>query len=357
VQVSESDVTVSIGGESGTGKELLARAIHNLSARRDAPFIPVNCGAIAEGVLESELFGHEKGAYTGAVSQRKGVFEQADSGTIFLDEIGEIKPDVQVKLLRVLEQRSFARVGGTEQIEVNVRVLAASNRDLRTLMDEGMFRDDLYYRLSVVSLVSPPLRSRKPDIVPIMLAMFWKIHRREVEIDPEAVELLLRYSWPGNVRELRNFVDVTTATSDSGRITQDLVGDYVSAQSQHNRRLPVATGHSHREADFRLMYQALLNLAQEVKGMKDIMIERLGSTHDHPDEYVGPVDRSVRDSGDLTGIVHVDSNGDSLSIDDMESVLIRKALARVNGNRRKAAELLGIGQRTLYRKLKEYNIQ
>jgi len=354
-QVSKSDVTVLIGGESGTGKELYARAIHNLSSRAGRPFIPVNCGAIAEGILESELFGHEKGAYTGAASRRQGFFEQANGGTIFLDEIGEIKPEVQVRLLRVLEQRAFMRVGGTEQISVDVRVIAASNRDLRSMTHDGEFREDLFYRLSVVSLIAAPLRERAVDIMPILKYFIAQRSSSNIRIEPGAVEMLLRYSWPGNIRELRNFVDATLATETGGVITSDDVSEYIDRQSRTSRQLPVASGHTRETIDSQLIYQALLKLAQEVAGLKDIILEQVDAVK-HANNIGGVHHTGLDPSMDLGSAGDSSTNGDT-TIAEMERRMIVSALNRVGGNRRKAAEMLGIGQRTLYRKLKQYGIK
>ena len=346
-QVAQTDVTVLIGGESGTGKEIFARAIHSLSPRSEESFVPVNCGAIAEGVLESELFGHEKGAFTGAVSRREGYFEVADGGTIFLDEIGEIKPEVQVRLLRVIEQRSFMRVGGTSQISTDVRIIAASNRDLKLLTDEGTFREDLYYRLSVVTLNAVPLRERPVDIMPLVRKFLEDRGRDDVVVEPNAVELLLRYSWPGNIRELRNFVESSLVTSTAGTISAAMVNDYIAGQTRSNRQLPVATGRTRQEADFQLIYQALMNLAQEIAGLKNLMLNQIeGRTF--PDNAV---------QTPLSPEMEVGSGMGIKSVEQMERELIAKVLREVDGNRRKAAQLLGIGERTLYRKIKQYDMQ
>jgi transcriptional regulator with PAS, ATPase and Fis domain len=346
-QVAQTDVTVLIGGESGTGKEMFAKAIHSLSPRSEESFVAVNCGAIAEGVLESELFGHEKGAFTGAASLRQGYFEVADGGTIFLDEIGEIKPEVQVRLLRVLEQRSFMRVGGTSQISTDVRIIAASNRDLKLLTDEGTFREDLYYRLSVVTLNAVPLRERPVDIMPLIRRFFDDRGRDDVVVDPNAVELLLRYSWPGNIRELRNFVESSLVTSTTGTISAATVSDYIAGQTRSNRQLPVTTGRTRQEADFQLIYQALMNLAQEIAGLKNLMLN----------QAEGLVFPDGLEHTTLSPEMEVGSGAGIKSVEQMERELIAKALREVDGNRRKAAQLLGIGERTLYRKIKQYDMQ
>lgn len=346
-QVAQTDVTVLIGGESGTGKEMFAKAIHSLSPRSEETFVPVNCGAIAEGVLESELFGHEKGAFTGAASRREGYFEVADGGTIFLDEIGEIKPEVQVRLLRVIDQRSFMRVGGTSQISTDVRIIAASNRDLKLLTDEGAFREDLYYRLSVVTLNAVPLRERPVDIMPLVRKFLEDRNRKDVVVDPDAVELLLRYSWPGNIRELRNFVESSLVTSTTGTISATMVNDYIASQTRSNRQLPVATGRTRQEADFQLIYQALMNLAQEIAGLKNLMLNQMEGRA-YPD---------IAEQTPLSPEMEVGSGVGIKSVEQMERDLIAKVLREVDGNRRKAAQLLGIGERTLYRKIKQYDMQ
>jgi DNA-binding NtrC family response regulator len=346
-QVAGTDVTVLISGESGTGKEMLARALHNFSDRSTGPFVPVNCGAIAEGLIESELFGHEKGAFTGAANARQGYFEAADGGTLFLDEIGELRQDLQVRLLRALEQKSFMRVGGSRQISVDVRVVAASNRDLKLMTEEGKFRDDLYYRLTVVSLQTAPLRERPTDIVPLAESFFASRGRGEVSISPDAIEMLMRYSWPGNIRELRNFVESTLVAMTNERVTAEDVSRFISSQSRSNRQLPVVTGKTRQDVDFQLIYQALLDLAREVAGLRQTIEQ----------------DKEVIDfkgkSDNLSDTIRAsaDSGADITSLRDMERDLIARVLESVGGNRRQAADLLGIGQRTLYRKLREYNLK
>ena len=222
-QVSPSSATVLIEGESGTGKELVAHAVHRLSPRAKGPFVPVHCAALSSSLLESELFGHEKGAFTGANERRRGRFELADGGTLFLDEIGEIDPSVQVKLLRVLEERRFERVGGQESVEVDVRVIAATNRDLRAMVEEGDFREDLYYRLYVVAVRMPPLRERPGDI-PLLVRHFMDQFQRENAknldgITPDALESLSAYAWPGNIRELRNVIERMVVMARGAKLT------------------------------------------------------------------------------------------------------------------------------------------
>ena len=213
LKVAATDTTVMIMGESGTGKELVATSIYNHSRRRDKPFIKLSCVAIPEGLLESELFGHEKGAFTGATAQKPGKFEIADGGTIFLDEIGDMTLATQAKLLRVLQEREFERVGGTKKIRVDVRFIAATNKDIPKMVREGSFREDLYYRLNVFSLVLPPLRKRKGDI-PNLVGYFLEAMPEEIQVSPEAIQYLMSYSWPGNVRELKNTIERAALMSD-----------------------------------------------------------------------------------------------------------------------------------------------
>ena len=289
-QVAPSRASVLITGESGTGKEVIADAIHYNSPRKDKPLIKVHCAALTETLLESELFGHERGAFTGAVARKRGRFELAHLGTMFLDEIGEITQNVQIKLLRVLEDRTFERVGGEETIEVDVRVIAASNRDLKAAIDQGDFREDLYYRLNVVNIQIPPLRERKEDI-PLLAAAFIKEFAHENEKNIEAMEpkarlALYNYSWPGNVRELRNCIESAVVMCKSSIITVD-------------------------------------DLPPQIRSDTDKDYLRI-------------------------------STGSSLA--DIEKEVIRTTLAQQNGNKSRAAEVLGIGRKTLHRKIQEYGL-
>ncbi|AEH45661.1 two component, sigma54 specific, transcriptional regulator, Fis family [Thermodesulfatator indicus DSM 15286] len=237
-KVADTDATVLVLGESGTGKELVARAIHAASSRREGPFIPVNCGAIPEELLESELFGHEKGSFTGAVKTRIGRFELAHGGTIFLDEIAEMSPKLQVKLLRVLQERSFERVGGTRSIKVDIRVIAATNKDLQKEVREGRFREDLYYRLNVIPIKLPPLRERKEDIpllIEHFLSRFTQRKRRKITgLSKEALECLMKYHWPGNVRELENVIERMVILANGEQLILEDVPEYILEQSQFN---------------------------------------------------------------------------------------------------------------------------
>jgi two-component system response regulator AtoC len=260
-QVAPSRATVLITGETGTGKELIAHAIHNLSPRKNGPFVAVHAAALSSTLLESELFGHEKGAFTGAVERRVGRFELADGGTLFLDEVGEIEPAMQVKILRVLEERAFERVGGSKTLQVDVRLIAATNRDLKKLVSEGKFRDDLFYRLSVVAVNLPPLRERREDI-PLLVRTFLDEFSRENnktvrELTPEALNVLMAYDWPGNVRELRNAVEQMVVLARADRLTVRDVPAAIRGGADLTKISVVRTGMTVEEAERQLIIQAL----------------------------------------------------------------------------------------------------
>ena len=293
-QVAPTRATALITGETGTGKELIAHAIHNLSPRKSGPFVAVHAAALTSTLLESELFGHEKGAFTGAIERRIGRFELADGGTLFLDEVGEIEPAMQVKILRVLEERAFERVGGQKTVNVDVRLIAATNRDLKKLVNEGKFRDDLFYRLSVVTVSLPPLRERRED-VPLLVRAFLEQCSRENnkpvrEMTQEALNVLMAYDWPGNVRELRNTIEQMVVLARTERLTL--------------RDVPAA----------------------------------------------------VRGGADLTKISVV-RPGATMTVEEAERQLIVQALKEMAGNRTRAAEKIGISRRTLHRKLKRYGLE
>jgi DNA-binding NtrC family response regulator len=345
-----TDITVLITGESGTGKELVASAIHNNSGRRGGAFIAVNCGAIAEGVLESELFGHERGAFTGAIAQRKGMFEAADGGTILLDEIAEVPLATQVKLLRVIEQKSFMRVGGSKNISVDPRVVAATNKDLLGEVEAGNFRRDLYFRLSVVKIDLPPLRERTEDISPLVYHFLQQLSReKRYEYPPvgeEVLNLLKSYHWPGNVRELRNLLESLALLSPEGRINPRQVSEYIQKQAQFNKSLPVVTGQSLEASEHQIILQALMSLKSEITALRNVILKGLESMPTVEAHEVG--------AGWRPG--EQEEVKSPPSMEEMERELIARTLRQVGGNRRRAAELLGIGERTLYRKLDKYGL-
>ena len=369
-QIAPVSSTVIIEGESGTGKELVAQAIHKLSPRRGKPFIAVNAGALPETLIESELFGHEKGAFTGAAERRIGRFELADEGTLFLDEIGEIPPSTQVKLLRVLEERKLIRVGGTTMIPIDVRVVAATNRPLRESVEEGLFRADLYYRLNVLSIYLPPLRERREDI-PILVRRFIKEfsgqHDRTFRgISAEAMEILMNYPWPGNVRELRNLVESMVVLAPGREIGPDDIPRPIR-DGGSARFLPVhvgplvrgAVGAEGRELEF--LVRSMLELRLQVEELR----RRMDDERRDNQGWVGEVHAPAISSGAIARAIEPPDQPTApatltltpgMTMAEIERAAIESALRETRGNRRKAAEILDIGERTLYRKLRDYGI-
>ena len=363
-QMAPVTSTVLIEGESGTGKELVARAIHDLSPRRAKPFIAVNCAAIPETLLESELFGHEKGAFTGAAERRLGRFELSDGGTIFLDEVGEMPAATQVKLLRVLEDRTFFRVGGTQAIKVDVRVIAATNKSLKEEVALGRFRDDLFYRLNVLHIYLPPLRERRTDIALLVrrfIAEFAKQHDRTFRgITPEALQILVDAEWPGNIRQLGNLIESMVVLAPEGEIrASDIPKDIREHGSMLPMRLPGpgrdvggAGGAGAQELEF--IFRSLVELKLQVEELRRRLEER--PPHVEVIE-VGP--GSGVSAAVTSGVAEAAREADvvyrpGMTMADGERAAIEAALRDTQGNRRKAAEVLGIGERTLYRKLKAY---
>jgi DNA-binding NtrC family response regulator len=360
-QMAPVSSTVLIQGESGTGKELVAKAIHDLSPRHGKPFIAVNCAALPETLLESELFGHEKGAFTGAAERRLGRFELADAGTIFLDEIGEVPASVQVKLLRVLESRTFFRVGGVQPIKVDVRVVAATNKTLRDSVALGEFRDDLYYRLNVLNIYLPPLRERRSDI-PLLVRRFIlelaKQHDRTFKgITTEAMERLVEAPWPGNVRQLRNLIESMVVLAPGSEIrASDIPADILEGAG---RLLPVkvtpAAGVAGQEFEFIL--RSIMDLRIQIEDLRRrlesrperVQVIEVGGGDQHPEAEVLPL--TEEEEVPATVVYRP-----GMTMAEVEKLAIQAALTEFRGNRRKAAEVLGIGERTLYRKIKAYKL-
>jgi DNA-binding NtrC family response regulator len=353
--------TVLIQGESGTGKELVAKGLHDLSPRRGKAFIAVNCAALPESLLESELFGHEKGAFTGAAERRLGRFELADGGTIFLDEIGEIPFSVQVKLLRVLESRTFFRVGGTQPIRVDVRVVAATNRQLREAVQLGEFRDDLYYRLNVLNIYLPPLRERRGDI-PLLVRRFVRefarMHDRTFRgIAPEAMERLVNAPWPGNVRQLRNLVESMVVLAPGGEIrASDIPSDIFEGPGM----LPARLNNGAREIAGGQELEFILRNLVDLK----LQVEELRRRLDQAPHRVQVIDLTDTPLDDGLPDTETDGVGGGevlyrpgMTMEEVEKATIGAALREFAGNRRRAAEVLGIGERTLYRKIKAYQLE
>jgi DNA-binding NtrC family response regulator len=388
IQVANTDLTVLIFGESGVGKEVFSQIIHSLSNRKHNPFIAVNCGAIPEGTIDSELFGHEKGSFTGAVDSRKGYFETVNGGTIFLDEIGELPLGTQARLLRVLEAGEYIRVGSSKTQKTDVRVIAASNKELLQLVQQGKFREDLYYRLSTVPIRVPSLHDR-PEDIHILFRKFTadfanKYKMPTVQLDEEAKNLLINYPWPGNVRELKNIAEQISVLSEDKQITAKVLSKYLRPYS--GNRLPVlASANGHGGAEFanerEILYKYFFDMKRDVTELKKMFLEVLQNpgmaaqnqsfinelkNHDaiQPMLMQQPA-QTVQQASMAIGMHNINNNNihehveveESLNIMDKEKELIIKALKKHRSKRKNAALDLGISERTLYRKLKEYDIE
>ncbi len=341
--VAPTDITVLITGESGAGKEVIAQAIHGASNRAKKMMVTVNCGAIPEGIIESELFGHEKGSFTGASSERKGYFELADGGTIFLDEIGELPVSTQVKFLRILENGEFLRVGSSVARKVDVRVIAATNKDLEQEVRNGNFRQDLFYRLRSVNIRIPALRNRREDI-PLLFEKFVKELSEKNGItfggiSPDAMEYMKQYYWHGNVRELRNVVESMLVIERGKRLEIDDVKKYLRT-SGDERSLPVLMPKQSEFDERQLFYRALLELKNDLLEIKEMLKNSSPGPH----------------SAGSSTVIPPQSVSETLSLEEMERRMIETSLKKYHGNRRLAADELRISERTLYRKIKEYGI-
>ena len=388
VQVAGTDLTVLINGESGVGKEAFSMIIHALSARKHNSFIAVNCGAIPEGTIDSELFGHEKGSFTGAVDSRKGYFETVNGGTIFLDEIGEMPLGTQARLLRVLEAGEFIRVGSSKVQKTDVRVIAATNKDLLELTDKGKFREDLYYRLSTVPIRVPSLRDRKEDI-PLLFRKFAvdfaeRYKTAPVQLDEEAKNLLINYPWPGNVRELKNIAEQISVLSEDKQIAAATLRRFIPETS--GNRLPMVvpgnTVNTINSPEFsnerEILYKLFFDMKKDVTELKKMFLEIIQNPAMASTQHAAFLNElkelkpaEIFQAPAITTaqpmVIHNNNNGhddihhheeveESLNIMDKEKELIVKALKKHKGKRKDAASDLGISERTLYRKLKEYDI-
>ena len=380
IQVAPTEVTVLVNGENGTGKDVFSRIIHQFSKRKHQPFMAINCGAIPEGTMDSELFGHEKGSFTSAYESRKGYFEEVDGGTIFLDEIAEMPLQTQSRLLRLLENGEYLRVGSSKIRKANVRIIAATNKNLIDLIRKGKFREDLYFRLNTVSISVPPLRERGPDIE---LLFQWfagefteKYRRSSLILTPDAVDLLEDYRWPGNVRELRNFVEKLSVLVEDEYVTGDLIRRYLPVNDSY---LPVLSSEAGRQRpseettrDIEMLFKMMFELQSEVRGLKNLIYQGI----QHPPAY-GPEEDFIYDNappvvGSTRPLPQTASSSspygahppvtetplleESLSLAKKEKELIEKALRKYHNNRKKAATELGISERTLYRKIKHYEL-
>ncbi len=386
IQVAPTDISVLVMGESGTGKEIIPQVIHQLSSRKHGEYIAVNCGAIPEGTIDSELFGHEKGAFTGASGSRKGYFEVADGGTIFLDEVAELPMQTQVRLLRVLETGEFIRVGSSKVIKTNVRVVAATNENMLQAIQKGKFREDLFYRLSTVPIHLPALRNRKDDIHLIFRKFandFAEKYRMPIiKLTDDAVQMIENYSWPGNVRQLKNLVEQLSVIETAREIDASILINYIP--QEYSNTPAIINKESQNSIDEReLMYKFLFDMKKDLTELKKLVVELVaknGKLDLNPDqsslvnryyeevqtdEIPQPRIEAPKTQSEPFHIVESHEDDpyeaheeveESLSLEEREKELIKKALEKHRGKRKYAATELGISERTLYRKIKEYNL-
>jgi transcriptional regulator with PAS, ATPase and Fis domain len=387
MQVAPTDISVLVTGESGTGKEIIPQVIHQLSSRKHGEYIAVNCGAIPEGTIDSELFGHEKGSFTGAAGSRQGYFEVANGGTIFLDEVAELPMQTQVRLLRVLETGEFIRVGSSKVIKTNVRVVAATNENMSQAISRGKFREDLYYRLSTVPIQLPPLRQRQEDIH-LLFRKFAsdfadKYRMPAIKLKEDAVHLIQQYNWPGNIRQLRNLVEQLSVIETERELDAATLIHYLPAPSQKMPAM-VSGNETDNFTEREIMYKFLFDMKKDLTDLKKLVLEMInqGGTFSLSGDQKAVVNRmfeEVNPQGSMQSSlllptpsennfqeVHIhrpiddfevhEEVEESLSLEDREKELIRKALEKHRGKRKYAALELGISERTLYRKIKEYDI-
>jgi transcriptional regulator with PAS, ATPase and Fis domain len=390
VQVAPTDITVLITGESGTGKENMPKIIHNYSSRKHHEYIAVNCGAIPEGTIDSELFGHEKGAFTGATDSRKGYFEVADGGTIFLDEVAELPLPTQVRLLRVLETGEYMKVGASKVKKTDVRIIAATNENVQKAIQNGKFREDLFYRLSTVPIYLAPLRERKKDIHLLFRkfsADFAEKYRMPgIRLQSEAVNSLEKYSWPGNIRQLKNVAEQISVIEKSRDVSESILNKYLPAIDT-SRNLPMVIDgkkESEQISERDILYKVLFEMKQDVTEMKRVIVDLLNnnnlsnneknelitklkssntfdneSNFDRSNNHPVPFEEKRVDQPDSSYNISYQESveiEESLSLEEREKELIKKALQKHNGKRKNAAKELGISERTLYRKIKEFEI-
>jgi transcriptional regulator with PAS, ATPase and Fis domain len=387
MRVASTELTVYIQGESGSGKESFSKIIHHLSPRKHGPFIAINCGALPEGTINSELFGHDKGAFTGAVDNRKGYFESANGGTIFLDEVGELPLETQSRLLRVLENGEFIRVGSSKVQKTDVRIITATNRDLITEVERDKFREDLYYRLATLPIAVPPLRERPGDVALLFQKFAFdaseKYRNEMMDLTMDAEQLLMNYRWPGNIRQLKNIAEQVSVLEEGPHITADILRKYLPERAENN--LPAIYKEKGKESDVSerdIFYKVLIDLKKDVSELRKVVFGMLEGS-ETSEEFIEsnkpsitryiPQESNQPDTSDFISnrpndaeemyqhvvIEDKDSVGEHevLSLELKEEELIRKALLKNNGRRKKAAKELGISERTLYRKIKQYEIE
>ena len=374
LKIAPVDLSVLITGESGVGKEVIPRIIHDHSARKGKRYFAVNCGAIPEGTIDSELFGHEKGAFTGAIDSREGYFSVANGGTLFLDEVGELPMQTQARLLRVLETGEYIRVGASEVRKTDVRIVAATNVNIEKAIEEGRFREDLFYRLNSISIQMPALRHRGTDIVLLFkkfaLEMSERYKMPPVRLDDEAKKMLMAYSWPGNVRQLKNITENLSVTCGDRDITPDILREYLP--ERRSNQLVAVNSRSDNNRSFEnepeILYQILFDLRRDVNELKKLVHE--GHLHNESAAQKSgnaftllghgfEKDTNTKEENSYCEAEEIDAAEESQtrSLEHTERELIRKTLSQTNGRRKVAAEKLGISERTLYRKIKEYGLE
>ena len=386
MRVAPTDISVLVTGESGVGKEVIPKIIHNLSHRKHAKYIAVNCGAIPEGTIDSELFGHEKGSFTGASQSRNGYFEVADGGTIFLDEVGELPLTTQVRLLRVLENGEFLKVGSSKVQKTNVRIVAATNQNMLQAIQKGKFREDLYYRLSTVEIHLPPLRDRSDDIH-LLFRKFasdfaMKYNMPTIRLDEDAVEALVSNQWKGNIRQLRNLTEQISVIEQNRNITGELLRSYLP---DYNKNLPALVAEKKKDSDFanerEILYKILFDMRNDITDLKkltkelisdegprqtekktQVLIDKIYGKKDEHDEghTLEIISKNNRDNyepmEELVSFDDAETIEETLSLQEKEVEMIKQALERNKGKRKLAAKELGISERTLYRKINQYNL-
>ena len=373
LQVAPTDLSVLVIGESGVGKEIIPRIIHDNSPRRREKYFAINCGSIPEGTIDSELFGHEKGSFTGAIGQSEGYFGTADKGTIFLDEVGELPMATQARLLRVLETGEYIKVGGQEIRKTNVRIVAATNVNMQKAISEGKFREDLYYRLNTIPIQMPPLRDRGEDIILLFrlfaLQMAEKYQLPKITLNEEAKRILINYKWPGNVRQLKNITEQMSILSREREITAENLTHFIPQDQESMQLAIIQNGGKHSyEKERDILYKILYELRENVSTLRrDINnIHKKLEQNSHIGQSSGvPISSEGNNQVITTSPTMIQafedaeevSEPESLNLNDIGKQLVEKALERNNGNRKKAAHELGISDRTLYRRIKQYGLE
>ena len=359
LQVAHTDLSVLIMGESGVGKEIIPRIIHDTSPRRREKYFAINCGSIPEGTIDAELFGHEKGSFTGAIGESEGYFGVADKGTLFLDEVGELPLATQARLLRVLETGEYIRVGGQDIRKTDVRIVAATNVNMRKAISEGRFREDLYYRLNSIVIQMPPLRDRGDDIVLLFrlfaMQMSEKYHLPRIELTNDAKEVLKKYKWPGNVRQLKNITEQMSVLCQERHIDVEKILQFIPQDEESTQLATIAPQNSNRsyENEREMLFKILYEMRSNVSDLRH-EINSLRKQIDDAGNYTIPKGYAM--PGTFDAIAQEISEPENLNLNDLSRVMLEKALERNNGNRKKTAEDLGISTRTLYRRLKEFDM-